>query len=197
MLPQCFSVNDVIIRRVYKKLINFRFNFVLCVHWTRRCRLTDFGFTLASIEILFINMSRRCLSGDNPRASLDFNSFCEALLIVGQKKCGASQKYEPIDTLLTILRHCEANLDKSKHVPCRQRIAKPARVTQRALQSCFQLPTNHPVREGFILWETATEGQNSGTQENQVYSVRIICSEKWCISVLLIGISQQRKQWLV
>ena len=117
---------------------------------TRQCKLIDFGYTLAATEILFINLSRRHSADGNPRASLGFNGFCEALLVIGHKKLNGSPIDEPINTLMTILHHCESQLNKAQHSTfSRRRFVKhDIRHVKRAQQSCFR--ANAPVREGLL-----------------------------------------------
>lgn len=102
----------------------------------RRCNLTDFNCTLAAMDILFINISRRFTSSDSGRAALDFNAFVEMLLTISQRGLSI-QKRQPIDNLRYILRHSEMHLEKSM---CRtQHIAKlpMSPLIRRPLKSSF------------------------------------------------------------
>ena len=77
----------------------------------RRCHLTDFGFSLAAFDIMFINMSRRHPGSESGRASLNFNGFCESLIAVGHKKFALTMRKEPVQILLNVLNHCEQHLN--------------------------------------------------------------------------------------
>ena len=119
----------------------------------RRCHLTEFGFTLAAFDIMFINMSRRHPACDTGRASLNFNGFCESLIAIGHKKFSLTMRREPVQILLTVLKHCEQHLQmgKAMDAPSRQRTCKaPFKLSDRKMQSCFHLPTS-PLIKGGIL----------------------------------------------
>ncbi|EDO36510.1 predicted protein [Nematostella vectensis] len=108
----------------------------------RRCKLTDFGFTLAALDILYINMSRRYSDTDSGRASLDFNGFYESLLAIGQRRL-APQGREPISVLRYVLRHCEMHLEKPAKRCRPQAFARsprsPLLSIRRQLSSSFML----------------------------------------------------------
>lgn len=106
----------------------------------RRCHLTDFGFTLAAFDIMFINMSRRHPACESGRASLNFNGFCESLIAIGHKKFALTMRREPVQILLNILKHCEQHLGKSMDAASRRRMAEPpSKLSDRKLLSCFHL----------------------------------------------------------
>lgn len=106
----------------------------------RRCHLTDFGFTLAAFDIMFINMSRRHPASDSGRASLNFNGFCESLIAIGHKKLALTMRREPVQILLNVLNHCEQHLGKSMDASSRRRMTEPpSKLSDRKLLSCFNL----------------------------------------------------------
>lgn len=112
--------------------------------YSRRCCLTEFNCTLAAMDILFINISRRFSACDNGRAALDFNAFIEMLLTISQRGLSV-QGRQPIDNLRYILRHCEVNLEKPK---CRkQQLDKlpMSPLIRRTMKSTFSLPTSPTV----------------------------------------------------
>ena len=121
----------------------------------RRCHLTDFGFTLAAFDIMFINMSRRHSACDSGRPSLNFNGFCECLIAVGHKKFAVTMRREPVQILVTVLEHCEGHLKlpvgKAVEVSPRQRKHKTlSKLSEQRMQSCFQLPTSPLIKEGIL-----------------------------------------------
>ncbi|XP_068695684.1 tubulin polyglutamylase TTLL11-like [Montipora foliosa] len=121
----------------------------------RRCHLTDFGFTLAAFDIMFINMSRRHPVGDSGRAALSFNAFCESLIAIGHKKFSLTMRLEPVEILLTVLKHCEQHLQwpagKKGDVSQPQRKQKlPSRLSLRTMHSCFLLPTSPLIKDGLL-----------------------------------------------
>ena len=128
------------------------FDYFIC----RRCRLTDFGFTLAAFDIMFINMSRRHPASETGRASLNFNGFCESLIAIGHKKFALTMRRNPVQILLTVLIHCEQHLRlevKAKEVSSRQRTINnmpPSRLSERKMKSCFHLPTSPFIKEGIL-----------------------------------------------
>ena len=77
----------------------------------RKCMLTDFGFTLASMELLFIHIARRYWVYDTGRAALNFHGFCDALLEISRRKL-TMQRRSMQEVLLYILKHCELHVEK-------------------------------------------------------------------------------------
>ena len=128
--------------------------FLDVIIYNRRCHLTDFGFTLAAFDIMFINMSRRHPACETGRASLNFNGFCESLIAIGHKKFALTMRREPALILLTVLKHCEQHLrleGKAKEALSRLRTNKPlSKVSERKTQSCFHLPTSPAFKEGIL-----------------------------------------------
>ena len=107
----------------------------------RRCHLTDFGFSLAAFDIMFINMSRRHPGSESGRASLNFSGFCESLIAVGYKKFALTMRKEPVQILLKVLNHCENHLGKAANASTRRRMAEPpSKLSDQKLLSCFHLP---------------------------------------------------------
>lgn len=120
---------------------------VLSSFVTRRCQLTEFNYTLAAMDILFINISRRYSACENGRASLDFHAFVEMLFAVSNRRLGI-QGRKPIEVLRYIIRHCEMYLEKPRR--CRQQIddrlhLSPLLSIRRSLKSSFHLPTSPTV----------------------------------------------------
>lgn len=106
----------------------------------RRCHLTDFGFSLAAFDIMFINMSRRHPGSESGRASLNFNGFCESLIAVGHKKFELTMRKEPVQILLNVLNHCEQHLNATNASTRRRMAEPPSKLSDRKLLSCFHLP---------------------------------------------------------
>lgn len=129
---------------------------IIMVFIHRRCHLTEFGFTLAAFDIMFINMSRRYPACNSGRAALSFNGFCESLIAIGHKKFSLTMRLEPVQILLTVLKHCEQHLrwPAGKTVDVSQPQRKqmlPSRLSQRNFSSCFVLSTSHLTKENH-LW---------------------------------------------
>lgn len=74
--------------------------------------LTDFGFTLAAIELLFIAVARRYWAYDAGKTALNFHGFCDALLAVSQRKVSMPRR-SMHELLLCILEHCEFHVEKA------------------------------------------------------------------------------------
>ena len=131
------------------------YNHSLLLLLYRRCHLTDFGFTLAAFDIMFINMSRRHPASDSGRASLNFNGFCESLIAIGHKKFSLGMRREPVQILLNVLKHCEKHLQlpagKTVDASSRQRIHKlPSKLSDRRMQSCFHLPISLSIKDAVL-----------------------------------------------
>ena len=104
---------------------------------------------------MFINMSRRHQVGDFGRAALSFNAFCESLIAIGHKKFSLTMRLEPVEILLTVLKHCEQHLQwpagKKSDVSQPQRKQKlPSRLSVRRMHSCFLLPTSPLIKDGLL-----------------------------------------------
>lgn len=131
---------------------------ILCIYshrFNRRCHLTDFGFTLAAFDIMFINMSRRYPACDSGR-TLNFNGFCESLIAIGHKKFTLSMRREPVQILLNVLKHCEQHLQlpagKIMDATSRQRmyIRSPSKLIGHRMQSCFKLPISPLIKDSLL-----------------------------------------------
>lgn len=81
-------------------------NIILC----RQCKVCTKNFTIADIDILYIEVCRRH-GNTYERNALSFNGFCEALLVIARKMDGATAAGETSTTGLTalefLLNQCE------------------------------------------------------------------------------------------
>ena len=105
--------------------------------------MTDFGFTLASFDIMFINMSRRHPGCESGRASLNFHGFYESLIAIGHKKFALTMRKEPVQILLNVLKHCEHHLERNVNASQRRKMPEPylrPSLGDRKLLSCFRFP---------------------------------------------------------
>ena len=105
--------------------------------------LTDFGFTLASIELLFIAIGRRYWAYDAGRAALNFHGFCDALLTISERKISITRRSMQ-ELLAFILEHCEYHLRKARS----EVVRKPKRILSKraTLSSKYSFAVDAKIR---------------------------------------------------